>query len=414
MKRNITVAAIVLLIGCLFLTGCPQATDPETPSTPTVPETPGTSTVPDGFIAISGGTFIMGGVASRSPSHNVTLTRNIIMCDHEVTQGEYETYCTYVGSGPTSTKGKGNNYPVYNVCWYNALVYCNKRSIAEGLTPCYTISGSTNPDDWGSVPTTSKAEWNAVTCNFDVNGYRLPTEAEWEYAARAGDTTAPGTMIWSGTAYSVSVENYAWVSSNSGGTTHEVKNKNANAWGLYDMTGNVSELCWSRFGTYTGDDVTDPENYSTSNSRAYRGGSWNDKYDMCYTSYRTSSNVYNTSSYIGFRVVRTWTGRINAATPTITIQPSSSSVKKGANDVLEVFAKGTGSGTLSYQWYKATSSTGTGTAITGATDNSYTTDTSSIGDMWYYCVVTNTIANNGGSGQSTASTTSNRARITVY
>ncbi|MBR7079193.1 MAG: SUMF1/EgtB/PvdO family nonheme iron enzyme, partial [Treponema sp.] len=105
----------------------------------------------------------------------VTLS-DFYICNHEVTQAEYEKYCNYTGgSSPRDTYGKGPNRPVYYVSWYDALVYCNRRSIAEGLDPCYKIGGKTNPDEWGSVPTSSDDTWNDTDCNFNANGYRLPT-----------------------------------------------------------------------------------------------------------------------------------------------------------------------------------------------------------------------------------------------
>ena len=265
--------------------------------------------IPEGFVLIPAGSFQMGsneGYDDNKPVHEVTITKPFYMGKYEVTQAEYEVYCSYGSSSPSSSYGDGDNYPAYYVRWYDALVYCNKRSMAEGLTPCYSIDGSTDPVVWGDVPTSSNRTWNAVECNWNANGYRLPTEAEWEYAARAGDNTVD-SLTYSGTSDVNKLGEYAWYYDNSDSTTHEVGKKEANAFGLYDMSGNVWEWCWNWY-TDSYDEETeggsDPTGSSAGSSRVYRGGSWSSNSGRCAVSYRDhyypSFRYYN----LGFRVVR--------------------------------------------------------------------------------------------------------------
>ena len=265
--------------------------------------------VPEGFVLIPAGTFRMGSYGGSNLDskdvHDVTITKTFYMGKYEVTQAEYEKYCSYTGtSSPNSDYGVGDKYPAYHVSWYDALVYCNKRSRAEGLTPCYSISDSTDPEDWGEVPTSSNSTWNAVECDWNANGYRLPTEAEWEYAARAGDNTV-NSLTYSGTSDVNKLGDYAWHKDNSNGTTHEVGTKLPNAYGLYDMSGNVEEWCWNRWNSRYGteDYGSDPTGPSVGSDRIYRGGRyWGSTFNRYAVSERGSTYPYLWSG--GFRVVR--------------------------------------------------------------------------------------------------------------
>ena len=265
--------------------------------------------LPEGFVLIPAGTFQMGssfGYDSNKPVHEVTITKDFYMGKYELTQAEYEKYCSYGSSSPSSTYGYGDNYPAYYVSWYDALVYCNKRSIAEGLTPCYSISDNTDPSKWGTVPTSSNRTWDDVVCNWNANGYRLPTEAEWEYAARAGDNTV-SSKTYAGTNSSSKLGEYAWYYDNSGSKTHPVGTKKSNAFGLYDMSGNVDEWCWnwSTSKYYTGTEGgSDATGASWGYYRIRRGGSWNTDLDCCAVSNRNNNYPYRLNLLLGFRVVR--------------------------------------------------------------------------------------------------------------
>lgn len=246
-------------------------------------------------------------------NRNITI-ESLIVSDHETTQAEYLAVMgenpSYFSDSPADGENQDKR-PVDGASWYDVLVYCNKRSILEGLTPCYTIKkatdttvDSTDPNDWGPVPDSNDSRWNAVDCNFNANGYRLPTEAEWEYCARGGTLTDP-QFTYSGT--TDSPDNYVWHSWNSSIKTHEVKKKTANALGLYDMSGNLMEWCWDYF-IYTIDNstpATGPISASSGNKRVVRDGSYMENPTTCAVIHRDYHDPDSGVNYIGFRVVRT-------------------------------------------------------------------------------------------------------------
>jgi formylglycine-generating enzyme required for sulfatase activity len=200
-------------------------------------------------------------------------------------------------STPVSPEIKTVNRPVEQVSWYDAIVFCNKLSMLDGLSPAYRISGSTDPAAWGTVPTSRNWTWNAVEIVAGSNGYRLPTEAQWEYACRAGTTTAYN----SGATIS---DNTGWYRVNSGSRTHGVGEKPANAWGLYDMHGNVWEWCWDWYGTYASEKQTDPGGAVSGDFRVARGGSWSDDGRYLRSAFRCYDFPYGRYYDFGFRLVR--------------------------------------------------------------------------------------------------------------
>ncbi len=229
-----------------------------------------------GMVWIKPGTFILGSRADEpgrgsdeGPQTVVTLTKGFWMGAHEVTQGEY---LKVVGSNPSGFPGDTNR-PVEQVSWNNATNYCRLLTLSERTA--------------GRLP----AGW----------GYRLPTEAEWEYACRAGART---TRFGYGDDVSgAALINYAWYSVNSGNTTHPVEQKLANPWGLMDMHGNVWEWCQDWYGAYSGGSTNDPQGAVSGIHRVIRGGSWINSAVYCRSAVRGVTFPDGASSDFGFRVV---------------------------------------------------------------------------------------------------------------
>jgi len=293
-KLRLALIFFVAVIFVITAVSCGKTTEPKV--------TPGK------MIRVPGGTFTMGntrGVVDEYgdeyddelPTHSVTLN-TFYIGKYLVTQAEYSQYMP----SPNWDYGLGDNYPAYYVSWYAILKYCNLRSMAEGLTPCYTISGSTNPDNWGEVPTSRNSTWDAAICNWNANGYRLPTEAEWEYAARAA-TNNPD-YLYSG---SDDISTVAWYWSNSGSSTHPVGTKAPNGIGTYDMSGNVWEWCWDWYSSsyYSSSPQNDPRGPESGSKRVLRGGSW--LYPVatsCRVALRIYLNPYLSYNLYGFRLCR--------------------------------------------------------------------------------------------------------------
>lgn len=265
----------------------------------------------DGFVKVDGTSIT--GAESWDPVSKVFISGrtleipDLIVCDHEVTRGEFLEIMNIDPSKAVAYDKDGNaltgddvlNNPVNAVNWYGAIAYCNKLSLENNLTPCYSVNGIT---DWAAleysqIPSnTTDANWDAATCSFEANGYRLPTEAEWEWLARGGQN-----YKYSG---SNTVDNVAWYNTNTGITgTRNVKTKSANAYGLYDMSGNVWEWCWDFYETPLKNSYGE-EGPASGNVRVLRGGTWGRSETYCTIFSRASASMFTKNSYYGFRVVR--------------------------------------------------------------------------------------------------------------
>jgi formylglycine-generating enzyme required for sulfatase activity len=250
---------------------------------------------PHDLIYIPGGTYFMGTqFIDRSeherPRHQVSLAP-LLIGKTEVNQDLWQEVMGFNPSVRTDAR-----QPVTNVSWYQVLEFCNQLSLRDGLSPCYTINKSF--PDANNISNFDSLRYS-VSCNWDASGYRLPTEAEWEYAAKCGDSY--NKLKFSG---SNRINEVAWYLGNSGDRVQACAQKKANAFGLYDMSGNVFEWCWDYWGPYNDEAVSNPKGAKSGAYRVIRGGSWQSEPDMCNPTYRGGNDAADSSNDLGFRIVR--------------------------------------------------------------------------------------------------------------
>ena len=289
-----------------------------------------TNNRPAPWVRIEPGEFLMGSPDDEpgrwdyeGPVHKVRITRPFLLKSTPVTQGEWQAL---MGNNPSYFKGGGDECPVEQINWWEALAFCNALSLREGFEPCYELKISNDKKPGENMECES-----ATFKGLDCTGYRLPTEAEWEYAVRAGTNTAlyTGNITIVGENNAPELDEIAWYGGNSGVSykgsldssgwpemqfptnksgTHPVGQKKQNSWGLYDMLGNVWEWTWDRYENYGKNTVNDPVGHYRSVYRVIRGGGFDGYARYCRSAIRRNRPPGYRGHVLGFRVARTALG----------------------------------------------------------------------------------------------------------
>jgi len=223
---------------------------------------------------------------NETPEHTVKLD-TFYIAQYEISFDDYRAFCKVAGfSDPYGESG----FPATNISWRRAVMMCNWLSRRDGFDKAYKIVRD------------EKAGIFEVTCDFNSNGYRLPTEAEWEYAAKGGDRSKGFMFSGSNSPYSV-----AWFSENYKGEEHKSGELLPNEAGIYDMSGNVAEWCWDIYDEtyYRHSDSVNPKGPDTGDYRVVRGGTRRDKMEHIVITRRSYLEPEKKNLYIGFRPVRT-------------------------------------------------------------------------------------------------------------